>query len=160
MAEENRRLLEEAAKRADADRERRDAVIREIRALESTPVDRTKEFDPTEVNGEGYLGEMSYLELQERLAVLKSRAAREEDDRRRRIAREKEAADLSLRAKVETIARARAESSTVASSQQRFKATLRSTKSTKAGEIEALRSRLATSRLQANTVRATLKGNV
>ena len=40
--EQTRLLLEQAEIQAQAERERRDEIIRQIRALESVPADRTK----------------------------------------------------------------------------------------------------------------------
>lgn len=153
VQEENRRLLAETARRDAADKARRDDVIRQIRALESTPVDRTKVVDLTTTAGV-YMSEMSYIELQERLAMLKARAHREEEAKRSVIASTKRAEREALLTKVDTIARARAEVQAQPTVRQRFETTLLSTQGTGTGKIAALRSRLAESRLQGNTVRA------
>ena len=71
---ESRSLLEDAKERARKEAERRDAIIMQIRALDMTPVDRSKTVDPTATAGHGFLSEMSFAELQERLNMLKVRA--------------------------------------------------------------------------------------
>jgi uncharacterized small protein (DUF1192 family) len=71
---------------------------------QATPIDRTRLVDLTETAGHGFLSEMSVAELGERLAMLKSRAEREEAERREQIARAKEEADAELRRKMSTIA--------------------------------------------------------
>lgn len=94
----------QAAAREAKEREKRDEIIRQIRALDATTIDRTVILDHTETAGFGFLGEMSFAELQERLAMLKAREAREEAKRRDQIAHEKREQDVELRRKIDTIA--------------------------------------------------------
>eukprot|EP00038_Savillea_parva_P009665 m.185014 g.185014 ORF g.185014 m.185014 type:complete len:612 (-) comp16312_c0_seq1:65-1900(-) len=109
VAATNRALLEEAAAREAAEKEERAAVIREIRALQMSFTDRAvKMVDMTETSGCGFLTEMSYIELQERLAMLRVHKVREEEERRAQIARDKAEAERALNKKLQTIAHARA----------------------------------------------------
>jgi hypothetical protein len=104
VAAESKKLLEEAAERERIENEKRAEIIRQIRALDSTPVDRSKVVDFSESAGHGFLGEMSIAELRERLAMVKAHAAREEADRRSQITREKREEEAQLQRKIETIA--------------------------------------------------------
>lgn len=72
------------------ERERRSELIKQIRAMElvvaaSAAERTTKHIDITTTSGCGILGEMSILELQERLSLLKIQEAKEESERRERI---------------------------------------------------------------------------
>lgn len=107
VTETNRMLLQEAAAREAIEKEKRAEMIREIRALQTTAEDRVKLVDKTETSGCGFLTEMSYIELQERLAMLRVRNAREEEERRAAINREKAEAEKALTQKLRTIAQSR-----------------------------------------------------
>ena len=50
-----------------------DDLIRQIRALERVPKVKVKVFDPTQSSQQGLLGEMSLVELRERVEMLKVR---------------------------------------------------------------------------------------
>eukprot|EP00042_Codosiga_hollandica_P040343 m.346574 g.346574 ORF g.346574 m.346574 type:complete len:625 (-) comp55836_c1_seq1:134-2008(-) len=107
---ETRALMAAAEEQARIERERRDEIIRQIRALELVPVSRSKTLDLTETSNIGLLTEMSYHELQERLAYLKTKQAEEEEKRRQEILQTKQAKEEILQDKLSTIARARAQS--------------------------------------------------
>lgn len=96
-AEEERRI----------EQERKDDLIRQIRALEMVPKQRVKIFDPTESSGVGLLEEMSLVELRERLALAKAQAAEEEADRRNLILKEKRDKELDLRRRIGNIQKVR-----------------------------------------------------
>jgi hypothetical protein len=102
-------LRERAQALEREERERRDELIREIRAFEAVPVDRTRTVDPTATAGHGLLAEMSLLELQERLAFHRMRQAEEEEARRQEILDGKRERERTLMDKVQLIARVRAE---------------------------------------------------
>ena len=106
---ETKKLLQEAKAREVEEMAVRLELIQQIRALESMPIDRTKVVDLTETSGFGFLTEMSFIELRERLALLKVREERDEANRREEINRKKKEAENALAAKVESIAIARAE---------------------------------------------------
>ena len=89
------------------EQERKDDLIRQIRALERVPKQRVKMFDPTESSGVGLLEEMSLVELKERLELNKARYEEEEEERRRLILRRKREKEVDLRARVKNISRIR-----------------------------------------------------
>ncbi|KAG7238516.1 hypothetical protein INR49_030789 [Caranx melampygus] len=60
-------------------------IIHEIRAIESLPHVRVKNFDDTETAGHELLGEMSLAELKERLALLKEVQQTEQQEKREHI---------------------------------------------------------------------------
>jgi len=160
---ESRSLLEDAKERARKEAERRDAIIMQIRALDMTPVDRSKTVDPTATAGHGFLSEMSFAELQERLNMLKAREAREEENRRHDIAREKEAEEQELKRKMETIALGRAQRVVTQRRRDATQATLKLSAGGKDKRVLELREKLAAKRAatQAARTRApnpTLKG--
>lgn len=131
--------LEEARIRAEEEarleQERKDDLIRQIRALERVPKQRVKMFDPTESSGVGLLEEMSLVELRERLELNKVRCAmapcawpslplayipylvwllqarleEERSERRDKILRRKKEREIDLRARVANITRIRGE---------------------------------------------------
>jgi len=75
-------------------------LIRQIRALERVSVVRPVPFDPSEPPRHGVLEEMSYAELQERLAMERARREREVEVRRHNIIedRNQKVEDLASRA--------------------------------------------------------------
>jgi len=150
---ESRTLLEEAKERARKDSERRDAIIMQIRALDMTPVDRSKTVDPTATAGHGFLSEMSFAELQERLNMLKAREAREEENRRHDIAREKDAQDQELKRKMETIALGRAQRVVTQRRRDATQATLKLAAVGKGDRVLELREKLAAKRAATQAAR-------
>lgn len=70
LKEELAAMKARAEAEAQAEKERRDEMIRQIRALESVKLPHMKAHDSAKRNAE-VLGQMSNLELQERLAALK-----------------------------------------------------------------------------------------
>jgi hypothetical protein len=67
--------------------------VRQIRALESVPVDRTAHFDPTSVSktSEHLLEAMSLAELKERLAMEQNLHRQKESEKRAEILADKQA---------------------------------------------------------------------
>ena len=82
-------------------------------------MDRTKHFDATTDGGFGFLTEMSFLELQERLSLAKQARKEQEAAQREEIAREKADAEKALLGKIELIARARSENAEAAAAKTR-----------------------------------------
>jgi len=157
VAAESKKLLEEAAVREAKENEKRAEIIRQIRALDSTPVDRAKVVDLSEIAGHGVLGEMSISELRERLAMTKARVAREEADRREEIGREKKDAQRQLQRKIQTIAIGRSQQTTKPKlSDVRAKNAAVAGK-TKNKKLEAMRAKLAEKRAAATRTRATAR---
>ena len=157
VAAQSKRLLEEAAAREAIENEKRAEIIRQIRALDSTPVDRAKIVDLSEIAGHRVLGEMSIAELRERLAMTKARVAREEADRREQIGREKKDAQRQLQRKIQTIAVGRSQRTTnpkLSDVRAKNAAAASKTKNTK---LDAMRAKLAEKRAAATRTRATAR---
>uniref|UniRef100_UPI0037E7075D cilia- and flagella-associated protein 99 n=1 Tax=Semicossyphus pulcher TaxID=241346 RepID=UPI0037E7075D len=89
VSEQSRELLRQALEEAQAELSRRFEIIREIRAIESLPHIRVKNFDDTQTAGHELLGEMSLCELRERLALLKEAQQAEQQEKREQILEEK-----------------------------------------------------------------------
>uniref|UniRef100_A0AAQ4NQU5 Cilia and flagella associated protein 99 n=1 Tax=Gasterosteus aculeatus aculeatus TaxID=481459 RepID=A0AAQ4NQU5_GASAC len=90
VAEQRRELLRHALEEAQAELSRKFEVIREIHAIESLPHLRVRNFDYAESAGHELLGEMSLVELKERLALLKEAQQTEEHEKRELILEEKQ----------------------------------------------------------------------
>ncbi|XP_076014470.1 cilia- and flagella-associated protein 99-like [Genypterus blacodes] len=90
VSEQNQALLRQALEEAQAELSRKFETIREIHAIESVTPIRRNVFDDTETGGHGVLGEMSLVELKERLAVLKEAQQSDLKERRMRILEEKQ----------------------------------------------------------------------
>eukprot|EP00931_Biecheleriopsis_adriatica_P086494 TRINITY_DN61158_c0_g1_i1.p1 TRINITY_DN61158_c0_g1~~TRINITY_DN61158_c0_g1_i1.p1 ORF type:complete len:781 (-),score=272.06 TRINITY_DN61158_c0_g1_i1:166-2508(-) len=87
--------------------ERRKDLIRQIRALEKTPPDRYKMFDPAEPPCQGLLEEMSLAELRERLKIVETQRQREVDEKRERQLAKKVEKQEELTEKAEMLAKVR-----------------------------------------------------
>eukprot|EP00762_Andalucia_godoyi_P003890 ANDGO_05594.mRNA.1 Cilia- and flagella-associated protein 99 len=95
------------AEELEAERQRKENLIRQIRALEKVPSASSriaKVFDPTESSGIGLLDEMSLAELHERLSFLKEQKTIEEEQKRQEIISDKQQKELVLKQKAESIA--------------------------------------------------------
>ncbi|KAM9329154.1 cilia- and flagella-associated protein 99 [Gastrophryne carolinensis] len=90
VTEESRELLRQALEEAEEELKRKFELIREIRAMESVPIIRTKFVDLTQTAGHGLNCEMSIVELHERLALLKEAQRKAEDEKRDQILEEKQ----------------------------------------------------------------------
>ena len=92
-------LRMEKQKQIQIEEERKMDIVRQLRAENDVHREIVKVFDPTEVKGDGFLDEMSYLEMKTRLKSEKDRLEREETLRRQRILDEKDkrAKDLEER---------------------------------------------------------------
>ena len=91
---------QEAARKADQ--------IRQIRALEKVPQTKVKVFDPTEKGEHGLLGELSLIEVRERLAINKKRVEEVEMARREKIKERKAKKQHVVAKRIQSIQRARA----------------------------------------------------
>uniref|UniRef100_A0A8C3G0T6 Cilia and flagella associated protein 99 n=1 Tax=Cyclopterus lumpus TaxID=8103 RepID=A0A8C3G0T6_CYCLU len=89
VAEQRRELLRQALEEAQAELSRKFKVIREIRAIESLPHVRVRDFDNTGPAGHELLGEMSLVELKERLGLLREAQQTEQHEKREHILEEK-----------------------------------------------------------------------
>ncbi|XP_069450998.1 cilia- and flagella-associated protein 99 isoform X1 [Ovis canadensis] len=108
VTEENRELLQRSAEAAKEERRQRRALVSQLRALEFQPTRRGKLVDLTQTPGHGLEGEMSVVELRERLALLKETRRRQEEERRDQIIQGKRTKSQELRDTVEQVALCRA----------------------------------------------------
>jgi len=107
VRKEQKKLEEEKFEEQKVEQERRNDIIRQIRALERVPKKNVKKFDPTESSGHGFLNEMSLLELKERLAIKESKKKKEEEEMRRRIRERKQDTEEKLQKRMQVICNAR-----------------------------------------------------
>ncbi|CAE7580990.1 CFAP99 [Symbiodinium natans] len=110
-AEQRRREKEidlaKKKKEEESEMERKREIIRQIRALERAPRESAKVFDRAEAPAHGFLEEMSFSELKERLKVMEIQHARSvEAKRERQLAKKVEKHEL-LTEKVQLLARVR-----------------------------------------------------
>lgn len=131
VSEQSRELLRQALEEAQAELSRRFEIIYEIRAIESLPHIRIRNFDHTEVSrvwmssplsrtftcflchgyyvvpcqtaGHELLGEMSLAELKERLALLREAQQTEQQEKREHILEEKQYKKQLLLEQLDTI---------------------------------------------------------
>ncbi|XP_043304013.1 cilia- and flagella-associated protein 99 isoform X1 [Cervus elaphus] len=108
VTEENRELLQRSAEAAKEEQKRRCDLVSQLRALESQPTRRGKLVDLTQIPGHGLEGEMSVVELRERLALLKETRRRQEEERRDQIIQGQRAKSRELRDTLERVALCRA----------------------------------------------------
>ncbi|XP_036108714.1 cilia- and flagella-associated protein 99 [Molossus molossus] len=108
MTEESQALLKRSAEAAREEQRRRYELISQLRALETQPVCKGKLVDLTQVPGHGLEGEMSLVELRERLALLKEAQQRKEAERRDQIIQSKRAQSQELQKVLEQISLCRA----------------------------------------------------
>ena len=106
---EVKRLQEEEAERRAKEEAEKMEVVRQIRALESLPVDRTAHFDATTVSdGSRHLLEaMSLAELRERLVMVQNLVKEKEEEKRSEILAEKQAREADLIDRMQTIQKVR-----------------------------------------------------
>jgi hypothetical protein len=102
---EVKKLAEEEAERRAKEEAERMEVVRQIRALESLPVDRNAHFDPTSVsaNSTHLLEAMSLAELKERLSMVQNLQKQKEEEKRSEIIAEKQAREADLVDRMQTI---------------------------------------------------------
>ncbi|XP_016051366.1 PREDICTED: cilia- and flagella-associated protein 99 [Miniopterus natalensis] len=108
MTEESAALLQRSAQAAREEQRRRCELISQLRALETQPRRKGKLVDLTQIPGYGLEGEMSIVELRERLALLKEAQRREEEEKRDQIIQGKRARSQELQTALEQISLCRA----------------------------------------------------
>uniref|UniRef100_G1QGZ5 Cilia and flagella associated protein 99 n=1 Tax=Nomascus leucogenys TaxID=61853 RepID=G1QGZ5_NOMLE len=106
--EESRGLLQRRAQAAQEEHQRRRELISQLRALETQPTRKGKLVDLTQIPGYGLEGEMSVVELRERLALLKENQRRKEEEKRDQIIQGKRMKSQELQNTVEQISLCRA----------------------------------------------------
>ncbi|NXQ32242.1 CFA99 protein, partial [Alaudala cheleensis] len=109
VCEESEELLRQALEKKEDENRKRYELIQQIRAIESTSGIRQKFVDLTETGGHGLFGEMSIVELRERLALLKEAQKAAEEEKRDQIIHEKQAKEQLILDKLDQISQFRAE---------------------------------------------------
>ncbi|NXM80650.1 CFA99 protein, partial [Oenanthe oenanthe] len=109
VCEESEELLRQALEEKEDQYRKRYDLIQQIRAIESIPGIRHKFVDLTETGGHGLFGEMSIVELRERLALLKEAQKAVEEEKRDQIINEKQAKEQLILDKLDKISQFRAE---------------------------------------------------
>ncbi|KAJ3270692.1 hypothetical protein HDV01_007516 [Terramyces sp. JEL0728] len=89
LAKEKKLMQEEAQRRANEERARKSQLIQQIRLLEKKGNAHSKEVDLSETSGYGLLGEMSIIELQERVVQTKVKERASAEQKRKEIAETK-----------------------------------------------------------------------
>ncbi|KAL0596702.1 Cilia- and flagella-associated protein 99 [Plecturocebus cupreus] len=108
VIEASRGSLRRRAREAQEERRRRWELISQLRALETQPTRKGKLVDLTQIPGYGLEGEMSIVELRERLALLKENQRREEEEKRDQIIQGKRTKSQQLQDTLEQISLCRA----------------------------------------------------
>ncbi|CAO2640240.1 Cilia- and flagella-associated protein 99 [Lemmus lemmus] len=108
VIEESRELLQRSSEAAKEEQRQRCELIAQLRALETQPTRKGKLVDLTQIPGYGLEGEMSVVELRERLALLKETQKREKEEKRDQIIQGKRAKSQKLQNTVEQISLCRA----------------------------------------------------
>ncbi|XP_045919602.1 cilia- and flagella-associated protein 99 [Micropterus dolomieu] len=103
VSEQGRELLRQALEDAQAELSRKFEIIHEIRTIESLPHIRVRNFDNTETAGHKLLGEMSLVELKERLALLKEAQQTGQQEKRQHIMEEMQSKKQLLLEQLDTI---------------------------------------------------------
>ncbi|KAM9237469.1 cilia- and flagella-associated protein 99 [Dugong dugon] len=103
VIEESRGLLERRAQEAKEQQRQRYVLSSQLRAMEMRPTRKGKLVDLTQIPGYGLEGEMSIVELRERLALLKETQQRTQEEKRDQIIQGKRARSQELQDTVERI---------------------------------------------------------
>ncbi|KAK2169827.1 hypothetical protein NP493_1173g00013 [Ridgeia piscesae] len=110
VTEELKDLMKQALEEAEVEMKQRMHIIHEIRALESTrSVRHAKMVDLSSTGGHKLLGEMSIVELRERLALFEEEEREKEERKRDDIIEAKQAKHKMLVSTIEMISRHRTE---------------------------------------------------
>ncbi|XP_006874183.1 PREDICTED: plectin-like [Chrysochloris asiatica] len=108
VMEESRALLQQSAQEAREQQRQRCVLISQLRAMETQPTRKGKLVDLTQIPGYGLEGEMSIVELHERLALLGETQQRAQEERRDEIIQDKRARSQELQNVMERISLCRA----------------------------------------------------
>ncbi|XP_012322324.2 cilia- and flagella-associated protein 99 [Aotus nancymaae] len=108
VIEASRGLLQRRAQEAQEEQRRHCELISQLHALETQPTRKGKLVDLTQIPGYGLEGEMSIVELRERLALLKENQRREEEEKRDQIIQSKRTKSQELQDTLEQISLCRA----------------------------------------------------
>ncbi|XP_032109855.1 cilia- and flagella-associated protein 99 [Sapajus apella] len=108
VIEASRGLLQRRAQEAQEEQRRRCELISQLRALETQPTRKGKLVDLTQIPSYGLEGEMSIVELRERLALLKENRRHEEEEKRDQIIQSKRTKSQELQDTLEQISLCRA----------------------------------------------------
>ncbi|XP_052592165.1 cilia- and flagella-associated protein 99 isoform X2 [Peromyscus californicus insignis] len=103
VIEESRELLQRSTEAAKEEQRRRCELTAQLRALETQPTRKGKLVDLTQIPGYGLEGEMSVVELRERLALLKETQKREQEEKRDQIIQGKRVKSQKLQNTMEQI---------------------------------------------------------
>jgi hypothetical protein len=107
MTKEKEELLKQKQKEMELEKQRKIELIQQIKLLEKKSGTYQKEVDLTESSGFGLLGEMSIIELQERLVRAKLKEKEVAEAKRKEIAAEKAKKEKEMVQKMESIDRER-----------------------------------------------------
>lgn len=107
VTEESRELLRQALEEEEETFKRRYELIQQIRSIEQVPFLKNKFIDLTQTGDHRVFGEMSIVELRERLALLKEAQKKMEEEKRDQIILEKQAKEQLLLEKLEQISKFR-----------------------------------------------------
>ncbi|KAM6446296.1 cilia- and flagella-associated protein 99 isoform 10-T12 [Liasis olivaceus] len=103
VSKKSQDTLLQALKDEEEKLKKKNELIQQIRAIEYLPFLKNRFIDLTKTANHGVLGEMSFVELQERLALLKEAQQKAEEEKRDLIIHEKHAKEQLLLDKLEQI---------------------------------------------------------
>ncbi|XP_007444102.2 cilia- and flagella-associated protein 99-like [Python bivittatus] len=103
VSKKSQDALLQALKDEEEKFKKKNELIQQIRAIEYLPFLKNRFIDLTKTANHGVLGEMSFVELQERLALLKEAQQKAEEEKRDLIIHEKHAKEQLLLDKLEQI---------------------------------------------------------
>ncbi|KAL7983896.1 hypothetical protein Chor_000772 [Crotalus horridus] len=103
ISKKSQDILLQALKEEEEKFKKKYELIQQIRAIEYLPFLRNRFIDLTKTADHGVLGEMSFVELQERLTLLKESQQKAEEEKRDLIIHEKHAKEQLLLDKLEQI---------------------------------------------------------
>lgn len=109
MKQEFKEMMRQALEEAEIEMKQKMDLIAQIKEMESGRSIRQKLVDFTETSGVGLLCEMSTAELRERLQLLKTEEATQEENKRNEINTNKQLKEQMLMETIETITRHRKE---------------------------------------------------